>query len=1181
MEGGTPEQHKFDITGNLTVDGTSSDLRLPDKTSNGETVNDNKVLVYCGIGGEIRVVNAKKKLTQFGTALGSLVNPAGFTDEHKVFWADDGSLYGIVDRQDTTGIKIIWGGDPICKITDGNNRPLYIDAAHIRPAVFDRLDSGNSDDKSTTSAFSTLRGLDGVATLYYVDGTPYTGSDYKVQMLVENYTAEYYITATGGTDRNVTLTTARTTDSVYPYRGREGTRCTILRDPKMNADKALITAQTNLALTNIVLDGGSENGVTANNNTRIIHADAGSGNAIQITLGRNATLQNAEVTAKSLANNNADGKGGGVYLNYGAKLAVTGGAIRNCAAVNGGGVYIDGGAGTFTMSVGTITRCTASGNGGGVYFNKGTLTNDASGNPASGFMRITGGSITRCSAQNGGGVYLNGGNGSGGISRTLYMSGGSIASNHADNKGGGVFVGDANVRIYFSGAPYVHGSTSDISLASDKACNVEMDQTFTLTALNPNTVIVSSGLNRGAKIGVYVPGGDNGAGASESLYDKHGAEMDPFATFTDGNERGINYFLNDRNGMKGGRLDNPEGTDYKIYWRIIYALSVKKQVLSDDPADMTSYRFKLSLTGEIKNADGTTTSASGIDGIYGNMTFTRGVAFFTLTNGQTKSADLLPLGFNYKVEELLDPDQAEHFHTSVENWNGIVSSGTAVSGEMNEQSHFNYLVTFSNLHAICKLTDQQGRLLYTYNSDSASYVPAVYSSLVTAFNKVNAGNDNHWFWLGDDEKFSDSYPDSYQIQMLIPECELEDMASLMNGRIALLTTADRDADDGFPYVGGDATAKITRAFDGESMISVSDGSLTLGNITLDGDGSHHTTNGNGGIVNVASGSSLTVGTGATLQNSTTSGDGAGVYLAQDSTMNISGAPVFSKNLKTNASLGNEPKNGGDANYYSGSSAEQDIYIAGYSGTDATSLRVTGHLTGSPGSIAVWAAQEPHYKLSRQFAVMQIGRYSGLNVFRNARTDTDTDNPLRGSPLYLYGVSRGADGKVYWSGGANLTITKTVTGDLGDTTKAFWFTVPNLPSGESYTYKKYATTDGEHWLEVDGGDGTLSSNSTFSLAHSQKIVIEALPLATALTVTETNENYTTSWTLDNGIATTGVSLTATLTGDATLGVENNLPAVSPTGVVLRMAPYAVMLSAGIVLAVIIIVGKNRRKNKKDE
>ena len=1157
VNGETIYPDRFNITGNLTVDGTPSDLRLPDKTSNGETVNDQKVLVYCGIGGEIRVVNAKKKLTQFGTAQGSLVNPAGFTDEHKVFWADDGSLYGIVDRQDADGKKIIWGGDPICKITDGNNRPLYIDSEHIRPAVFDRLDSGDPNNKTTTSAFSTLRRSEN---LYYVDGTPYTGTDYKVQMLVENYTAEYYITATGGTGRNVTLTTARTTDSVYPYRGREGTRCTILRDPRMG-NNPMIKAQTNLALTNIVLDGGSENGVNASNNTRIIQADAGSGNAIQITLGRNATLQNAKV----------NDKGGGVYLNNGAKLAVTGGAIRNCSAKNGGGVYIDGGTGTFTMSVGTITRCTASDNGGGVYFNKGTLTNDGS----AGFMRITGGSITRCSAQNGGGVYLNGGNASGGISRTLYMSGGSIASNHAAQKGGGVFVGDDKVRIYFSGAPYVHGSTSDASLASDRACNVEMDQTFDRSALNPSTVIVSSGLNRGAKIGVYVPEEDGGAGALSTLYDKHGAEMDPFATFTDGNERGLNYFLNDRNGMKGGRLDNPEGNDYKIYWRIIYALSVKKQVLSDDPADMTTYRFKLTLSGEIQNADGTQTPASEINGIFGDMTFTGGVAYFTLTNGQTKSADLLPLGFSYSVEELLNVEERAHFHTSVENWDGTVSSLTSVSGEMKTQTHFNYLVTFSNLHAICKLTDQLGCLLYTYNSDSATYIPAVYSSLVTAFNKVNAGNDNHWFSLGDDGQYYNDNPSSYQIQMLVPECELEDMASLMNGRIALLTTADRDADDGFPYVGGDTTAKITRAFDDKSMISVSNGSLTLGNITLDGDGTGHPVSCNGDILNIAPGSSLTVGTGATLKNATTSGNGAAVYLAQGSTMNISGAPVFSNNVKTGAVSGT-PKNGNDATFYSGTTAPQDIYLAGYTGTTANSLVVTGDIdvgTIGQGSITVWAAENPHYVQNRQFAVMSGGTWTGLDAFRNAQPDTTTENPLKneeGTPKYLYGVAR--DGKVFWSGSMDLTVSKTVTGELADPTESFNFTVTftGLDDGYKCDFAIYGF-NGTDWIALTGnenlGKKTVSNGTiTFSLTHNQKIVI-SVPRGVNVTITETDPGFgQPSYVIDSAPSVSGsVTGAVAMNTDTSVAFTNHFPAVAPTGVFSNTTPFGMLFLFGTFLA----------------
>ena len=254
--------------------------------------------------------------------------------------------------------------------------------------------------------------------------------------------------------------------------------------------------------------------------------------------------------------------------------------------------------------------------------------------------------------------------------------------------------------------------------------------------------------------------------------------------------------------------------------------------------------------------------------------------------------------------------------------------------------------------------------------------------------------------------------------MLVDDYVMEEYATFHSGTQAVLTTAASNADDGFPYAGS-GTAVITRGYDGGSMIAVQ-GNLTLGNITLDGGSlNDKSATVNGGVLNVNSGGSLTVGTGSVIRNSTTSANGAGVYLAEGSTMNISGDPSFSNNTvafdDTNAMNGLEP-------VYSSGKAEQDIYIAGYSDTDASSLHVTGNLTGNPGSIWVWASNEPHYKQSKQFAVMDGGTYTGLNVFRNAQKDTETEKPLNTMPKYLYGVTRGSDGKVYWSGGADLTIT---------------------------------------------------------------------------------------------------------------------------------------------------------------
>ena len=140
-----------------------------------------------------------------------------------------------------------------------------------------------------------------------------------------------------------------------------------------------------------------------------------------------------------------------------------------------------------------------------------------------------------------------------------------------------------------------------------------------------------------------------------------------------------------------------------------------------------------------------------------------------------------------------------------------------------------------------------------------------------------------------------------------------------------------------------------------------------------------------------------------------------------------------------------------------------------------------------------------------------------------------------------------------------------------------FTITGLPSGESYTYKKYATTDGTTWAEVTSGGGTLTTSANaFTLTHRQKVVIESLPLNTALTIAEVNDNYTTTWQLDSNAATTGSSTSVTLTADATFAVENNLPAVAPTGLSFAYAPFLLMGAAGIMLGLI-----GRRKRREEE
>ena len=365
------------VKNNTTSEGIASDLRLPEIGSGVQ--NSNSVEVLCALKGEICVVNAKVKGTQFGYT--DIAYVGGFSDLEHVFIADDNSLYGTIDRADSTHKRIIWGTEPICKITDDRGRLLYLKIGESNfPAVFDYLDRGSNTASNEISAFGILRGhSSSTPKLFNADGSVYTGSTYQVKMLVENYREDSAINTPNDSGKTVILTTAGSTDSLYPYRGRTGTRSTVLRGSHSNA---MVTVWSNLTMQNIVLDSGSEAGAPYSDSSRILLAETAN---TTIRLGKNAALQNAVLAATVYG-------GAGVRLNKNASLIIEGGTIRNCSAGAGGGA-VQVKQGNLIITGGSITRCSAGSNGGGIFFEDGTFN-------------MSGGSITRCSAASGAGVFV-------------------------------------------------------------------------------------------------------------------------------------------------------------------------------------------------------------------------------------------------------------------------------------------------------------------------------------------------------------------------------------------------------------------------------------------------------------------------------------------------------------------------------------------------------------------------------------------------------------------------------------------------------------------------------------------------------------------------------------------------------------------------------------------------------
>ena len=148
---------------------------------------------------------------------------------------------------------------------------------------------------------------------------------------------------------------------------------------------------------------------------------------------------------------------------------------------------------------------------------------------------------------------------------------------------------------------------------------------------------------------------------------------------------------------------------------------------------------------------------------------------------------------------------------------------------------------------------------------------------------------------------------------------------------------------------------------------------------------------------------------------------------------------------------------------------------------------------------------------------------------------------------------------------DLTLDKVVSGTMGDKTADFTFTikvnVEDTSAAKTYTVK-YG--DNQTKTFTSGSDG-----ATITLKHNQTATIYGLSASDKYEIVETsyaNDGYTTAYTVDIAKANEAPenatkSNTASGTmGDAAKNVVfyNDRDAVSPTGIVTNIAPYALLV-----------------------
>jgi len=182
---------------------------------------------------------------------------------------------------------------------------------------------------------------------------------------------------------------------------------------------------------------------------------------------------------------------------------------------------------------------------------------------------------------------------------------------------------------------------------------------------------------------------------------------------------------------------------------------------------------------------------------------------------------------------------------------------------------------------------------------------------------------------------------------------------------------------------------------------------------------------------------------------------------------------------------------------------------------------------------------------------------------------------------------------------NVTVTKAVDGSLGDKTHQFpfSFSIANSIAGAKYSYDKGNTTVSPDPVANDGTSAVNDNYTTnLTLANGESFTVYGVPSnqttgsEVAVTVSEKNTTpdvYTVAIvegnnTLTPNPATLAATATATTSSATvikaastkTIAFTNTLNELSPTGLAFRVAPYVLMLTAGISL--VLLFAKRRRE-----
>lgn len=277
------------------------------------------------------------------------------------------------------------------------------------------------------------------------------------------------------------------------------------------------------------------------------------------------------------------------------------------------------------------------------------------------------------------------------------------------------------------------------------------------------------------------------------------------------------------------------------------------------------------------------------------------------------------------------------------------------------------------------------------------------------------------------------------------------------------------------------------------------------------------------------------------------------YFHIDCTLDIKSSKVFTAKFMVKYPGQTDYKLVDAKNYVTGNSVENTSVVDKPGATPEVKSKYTDASSGIT------------YQLSGWYPEKDGGPYDteNRNDLKEQWSHTPTDNELKDGTVYFYAH--------YEPVSADLTISKTVTGLLGDTNKAFNFTITKADgTSVNITEANIQITDSTkaEWK----GEGK------FTLKNGATITFKNLPSGQYKVVEDnySGEKYETSYVVDSGTPENRREASVTIGTDAkTIAFTNNCTLQPDLGVLLDTLPYIVILAV-VAGGVALLMLRKRRK-----